>query len=649
MKDRILIKRNVLEITGELCGDAAAYAAKLFNQFGIVVDKPKYLSAANLETVAAFYGTEIPEGFYKNPQHTGYFNAGELLVEQLVSYFTVAICGEQSLNEEVFTRKTVFNKALPDYEEGKEVKIRYYRMLSSDECDRMLAEIASDYCRYTRPWALEEKEEFKWMYLNGYYRDEVLKCKDNAIEMYLDCRDRAFALMLDKKDVVKMSVAQFGERGRLALTDYDRAVFSLAVSCARDCPLSKKQAKYFNSLVKNVGLSVAKATNEASAYKQALTKLNAGDVLGAARVFADNGAMLERNVVFLLSRSNEAEARQIADMLKCDNPIVLIQLLYGLDADDERTKRVFSFTHDRRYKTHEETDYEFKYRKSLLKPEIRAVLKSALNDKIGQYYSGQPSLGKIYVSEQFKKVALPLNTSASGMGLDVLPTGSRLPLRGEYLRTFCYWKDAFDIDASVIFLKANGDTNTLYWGNYAKKEFGKSVLCSGDDRSENGAEYCDFKIDEVTKLGYEYAIFCLNGYNSTLDEGEIYCGYQDKANLKTRAWSPKNIEFKIRVKGKTRFYMGFAFDMVKRETVVLNRLQNSFNRVIDEEAVKNVRNLLSRGYLDTFNAYRLLSLRGTLVDKPEDAETVFDADYLPSEGQTVIRPHETEKLVALMK
>ena len=75
MKDRILIKRGVLEISGESSQDAAAYSAKLFNQFGIVVDRPKYLSAANLQTVSAFYGTAIPEGFYKNPQHLQGFPA----------------------------------------------------------------------------------------------------------------------------------------------------------------------------------------------------------------------------------------------------------------------------------------------------------------------------------------------------------------------------------------------------------------------------------------------------------------------------------------------------------------------------------------------------------------------------------------------
>ena len=293
--------------------------------------------------------------------------------------------------------------------------------------------------------------------------------------------------MLDKKDIVKMSVDKFGERKTLDFSDDDKTLFALAAECARDCPLTKKQAKYYNSVVKNAGIRVPKANNNASAYKRALKLLKSGDVLGAAQVFAASGSLLERNIVFLLSRCNACQAQAVADMLKADNPIVLIQLLYGINADDGKSKRTFSFVNNRLYKSHEETDFEFACRKSVLSSEVREILKRTLYGKIRECYSNMPTLGNIYISEAFRRVALPLNTSASGSGLDVLPSGSRLPIRGEYLRTFCYWNKAFDIDASVIFLKENGENACLFWGNYSEKQFGNSVLCSGDDRSATGA------------------------------------------------------------------------------------------------------------------------------------------------------------------
>ncbi|MCM1043860.1 MAG: hypothetical protein NC350_06650, partial [Corallococcus sp.] len=126
MKDKILIKRNVLRITDVQDGNGAAYAAQLLNRFGVAVDKPKYLTAENLAAVSEFYGKEIPSGFYKHPQHTKYFTCEQLLVEQLISYITVELGGERSLDPEVFTRKPAFLKVLPDYREGDDVKLRFY-------------------------------------------------------------------------------------------------------------------------------------------------------------------------------------------------------------------------------------------------------------------------------------------------------------------------------------------------------------------------------------------------------------------------------------------------------------------------------------------------------------------------------------------
>lgn len=650
MKDKILIKRNVLRISDKQDENAAIYAAKLFNQFGIVVDKPKYLTSENLKTVAAFYGVNIPDGFYKNPQDAKYFTCKELLIEQLVSYFTIAICGEESLNEEVFTRKPIFNKALPDYEEGKEVKVRYYRMLTNAESCKLLKEITLDLCSYTRKWSTDESAEFKWLCLNGYYKGELLKCKDNAIEMFLEYKHSHFASMLDRKDVVKMSVAKFGERQMLDFSDDDKTLFEIAVKHAYSCPLTRKQAKYFNSVVKNAKLDLAKVSNAGSVYKLALNTLKSGDVVSAARIFAANGSLLERNIVFLLSRANAEQAREIVAMIKCDNPIVLIQLLYGVATDDGKNKRRFTFAHNRLLKTHVETDDELICRKSVLSDEMREILIQALRAKIKEYYSKQPSPGRIYVSEQFKQIALPLNTSATGSGLDVLPTGSRLPIRGKYLRIFCYWSKAFDIDASIIFVKDNGDQECVFWSNYSDKAYDDDVLFSGDARGNEGAEYYDVKIEQMRQRGFKYAIFCLNGYMSPLDSGDIYCGYQDKDNLKTKAWSAKNIEFKMHVKGRTREYIGFAFDLERKETITLNLLLDGNSEVVYLDVTQGIFKYLDERRLETFSVYDLLTMRSEVVDSPETAEIVFDAEYMPAtEEQQVIRPYDIDKLVSLLK
>ena len=559
MRDKILIERRLLEIDNP-SKNAAYLSAKLYNQFGIIVDKPMMLSKNNVETVADFYSAKIPEGFYKNPQDLTYFSTDELIIEQLVSYFQIAMNGEKSLDEEVFKRNEVFAKALPNYSAGKEIKLRKYELISKEEADNKLLSIVNDLCKYTRPWSEMELSEFKWLYLNGFYNEQYLLCRDNAISLFLEYKNEYFAKMLDKKDIVKMSLNKFGYQKKLDFSDDDKTIFALAIKNAKDCALSLSQAKRFNAIIRKVGISIPKSDNSKSPYKKALKLLSQKDVIGAAKTLANSGSLLERNLVFLLSRASFEEGREIVNMVKSDNPIVLIQLLLGIINDDYSKSREFKFYFNKRLKSHTETEKEHQFRKSVLSLGIKNFLIDEFNKKIKSYYESKPSLGKIYIADHFKNVALPLNTSAMGQGLDVLPTGSRLKINAEYVRAFCYWYNAFDIDASVAFIKDKDDISYMYWGNYSKMSFGKSALCSGDCRAKDGAEFCDFRIDELKELGYKYAVFTLNGYGSQLDHGEIYCGYQNKNNLDTAAWDPKNIELKINVKGDSRGYVGFALD-----------------------------------------------------------------------------------------
>ena len=648
MRDKILIERRLLEIDNP-SKNAAYLSAKLYNQFGIIVDKPMMLSKNNVETVADFYSAKIPEGFYKNPQDLTYFSTDELIIEQLVSYFQIAMNGEKSLDEEVFKRNEVFAKALPNYSAGKEIKLRKYELISKEEADNKLLSIVNDLCKYTRPWSEMELSEFKWLYLNGFYNEQYLLCRDNAISLFLEYKNEYFAKMLDKKDIVKMSLNKFGYQKKLDFSDDDKTIFALAIKNAKDCALSLSQAKRFNAIIRKVGISIPKSDNSKSPYKKALKLLSQKDVIGAAKTLANSGSLLERNLVFLLSRASFEEGREIVNMVKSDNPIVLIQLLLGIINDDYSKSREFKFYFNKRLKSHTETEKEHQFRKSVLSLGIKNFLIDEFNKKIKSYYESKPSLGKIYIADHFKNVALPLNTSAMGQGLDVLPTGSRLKINAEYVRAFCYWYNAFDIDASVAFIEDKDDISYMYWGNYSKMSFGKSALCSGDCRAKDGAEFCDFRIDELKELGYKYAVFTLNGYGSQLDHGEIYCGYQNKNNLDTAAWDPKNIELKINVKGDSRGYVGFALDFENNEIVILNQVLVSNRAVVNSDMIKSIDAYLNRNYVTNFNMYKLLSYRGQIVNNKEEADVIFDDNYIAKDGQTVISSFNIEKLISLLK
>ena len=156
-----------------------------------------------------------------------------------------------------------------------------------------------------------------------------------------------------------------------------------------------------------------------------------------------------------------------------------------------------------------------------------------------------------------------------------------MPITTPNIRTFVHWENAFDIDSSVVAYDENGKViTTMNFCNYSGKYFGNDLLFSGDVTSDKGTEYFDLKLEGLKKKGVSKVLFTFHGYCSTLDRGTIYCGYQQKTDLMTKAWDPKNIELKMHVKGEKRAYIGFIVDIDTNEIVVLNLMTDDDSRVV---------------------------------------------------------------------
>jgi hypothetical protein len=508
-------------------------------------------------------------------------------------------------------------------------------------------------------------DEFLILHNAGFYNNQEIKCKDNIFAL-LD-RDITFARFLDKKDVVKLSIQKFGDHADFAsmkkLSGYDRklcagefAEIAAIIPYVKHCPMSKKQAKYFNKIASVCNVKQPKMTNVQSPDRRAMKFMAEGDVVAAAGIYAENGSMFERRLKMLLSRATLAQAVEIISMIKAENPVVLYQLLSTLSADDNKP-RTFTFFSDNKVKTHRETEYEATWRKSKLTAATSKFLADILLEKIKTYYKNLPTVGNVYVADNFYKLGMPTNTSASGKGIDVLPIGSRIPCTGNAIRTFVHWKDAFDIDSSLIVVDRDNNLAVEGWFSYGNRNYGSDILFSGDITGSNGAEYFDIKLDELAAKGYKYVVQTFHGYCSKLDSGEIYAGYQNKDNLKTKAWDPKNIETQFRVQGDSRGCIAFAIDVQNREMVILNQIIDNDERVVRPDGFKTIEKYLQPDYLKV-NIGMIAECRGLLVSDPADADVVFDDTYVQhavehekgtnDAKQTIIRSWELEKLVALV-
>lgn len=642
--EKILISRRYLMIDDSGMLDRkqnqAWMNAYLFANFGILVDRPDLLTMKMVKDISDEYRLNVPKSYFANPQDTKYYTGAELWLEQVVSYFFAYGADESHVR--------LFEKDLPEYMVGLDMKLREFSILDWEGANKVLTDICKDLAGYKRPWSLDEQAEFALLYSEGFYNfddeDFAIKCGDNAVFM-LD-KNARFASFLYKKDLVKFSVSRVGEQKKLMFDVKTLGLIVEAIKYVKDCPMSKKQAKYFNKLRQITGADVKKADNKQSPNRIAVEKAKVGDIVGAAGVFAKNGSLLERNLKFLLSRANPIEAVKILDLLSDKNPIVLYQLMSSIMADGEEA-RTFTFYAKNRIKKHAETDYEARWRKSRLNDATKKLIHDVCLEKIVQHYRAAESLGKVYIDKAFYKVALPVNTSASGKGIDVAPTGTRLPITAPNIRTFVHWEDAFDIDSSIVaYNEKNEVITTMNFCNYSSKYFGNDLLFSGDVTSAKGTEYFDLKLEGLKKRGVHKVLFTFHGYSSTLDKGEIYCGYQQKTDLMTKAWDPKNIELKMHVKGEKRAYIGFIVDLDAMEVVVLNLMTDEDSRVVRGNEGDMIKAYFDESKLE-LNMGLIASLRGEVVETLEEAEVIFADDYKPADGQTVIRSFDIEKLVAI--
>ena len=617
--------------------EGAYLNAFLLSNFGIVVDRPELLTKEMVKDISDVYKLNVPKSYFANPQDTKFYTAEELLVEQCISYF-LAYGAEDS-------HVHIFDKELPEYPVGDEIKIREFRILTPDEAADELTEITKSYAAYKRPWGQDEAVEFLELYKNGYYRftEMPVACGDNAVLMLNENTD--FAQFLFKKDVVKLSISRCGEKKELTMDGATRGLIKAIIPLVKDCPMSKKQAKYFNKLVQITGANVKKASNVMSPNKLALEKLNTGDVIGAAEIFAKNGSLLERNLKFLLSRANPIEAVKVLDMLSDKNPAVLYQLMSTVMADSADA-RTFSFYAKNRIKTHVETDYEARYRKSNLNDATKKLVHDVCFDKIAGHYRASEGLGKVYIDPRFYRVAMPVNTSASGKGIDVHATGTRLPINGTKIRSFVHWENAFDIDSSIVLEHKDKPLDTINFRSYSYTNYNGAARFSGDITGPKGTEYFDLDLESLKLQGVTRVVFTFHGYMSTLNSGEIYCGYQNKENFDTKAWDPKNIELKIHVKGEKRAYVAFAVDLETMEIIVLNLMRDDDSRVVSPKDFEAIEAFMDPAKLE-LNMGLIAEWRGEVVETPEEADVVFMDDYKPTEGQTVIRSFDVEKLNAI--
>ena len=95
-----------------------------------------------------------------------------------------------------------------------------------------------NYCQYTRPFSLDEKEEFLLLYKLGYYNNQKIQCKDNIFNLIEI--DKKYGSLLDRKDIVKYSVLKLKNASFKKLSSEEKKtllIIKKVIPLASECPM----------------------------------------------------------------------------------------------------------------------------------------------------------------------------------------------------------------------------------------------------------------------------------------------------------------------------------------------------------------------------------------------------------------------------
>ncbi|MBP5224071.1 MAG: TerD family protein, partial [Lachnospiraceae bacterium] len=349
-----------------------------------------------------------------------------------------------------------------------------------------------------------------------------------------------------------------------------------------------------------------------------------------------------------------ASADAVAACMKDSGSVLQLQLLTQYETYEAFGNRTFTFTHLELLRSHTETDEEKGRRRSYVPQEKRTELTRALREELAARWKGK--LGKVYVSEELKKTALPVSESSAQGGFGVLPKGTRLPLpEGKKLRAFTYWEKVNDIDLSVIGLDAQNRQHEFSWRTMASNQSG-AITYSGDQTSgyNGGSEFFDIDLPlfRETHPEIRYMIFCNNVYTSGVGFDGCVCtaGYMLRDTEDSgEVFDPKTVLSSYTINCPASYAFLFALDLERNEFVWLNAAVNSSAPVAGDTNVTVLNRLFKA--TDIMSLYDLLVLQASsLTDDPAEADVVAtDKEVEAREDALRIHSYDIDVMLRLIE
>ncbi len=292
------------------------------------------------------------------------------------------------------------------------------------------------------------------------------------------------------------------------------------------------------------------------------------------------------------------------------------------------------------------------------------------NALISQYGQKAP-LGRVYLSEEYKRYMIPFSQRSAGKALKAVTRGSRLPFseRTKAMRAFIWWTNVgegagrnvpgrVDIDLSAVLFDENW--HYMEHVSYTHLRSQKYKACHSGDIVNGGpasgagvSEFLDVDINSVVEYGARYLVYQVYNYTNQkfADLPNAKFGWMSREDVDSgEIYEPGTVEQRMDLATKSTVCVPVIFDCIKREMIWCD-MNLSLNGCHDHCGGNNVESNLasvaavcySMVHIAKPNLYDLIDLhiraRGLRADDIESADIVFDPD-------SGITPYDTELFMA---
>ena len=684
-KDYLFAKHILVSEKGE---DANAFETlfAIANMFNIRIKEGQALAERDMiEYISSMVGKVVPEPFYKGfPESVKKLSADELIFDQLVHYTVTYGFGNfseagHSLMEEQFERTA--------FKENADIKDCI--ILSVKDAEEVLKASVNDMFLSTRPLNQSQYDMLSAYIANYGFRPEKCASKNLAIRLLAEKRDVYYVRFLTLSDVTKL-VEEINYRlyqntnvKKLNLKNQDRKLIIKVLDMifagyeedtdttrqyqqVRNCferkavwngllhhihykPKNDKGAEFVKLMRGDGNFSVY------SAFEKAMKLGLTGDAADILKEGKGSGAVL-RNLDYIISRCPDEESvKKVLESISTENVMILIQLLIKYSAAlRSKTLRTFTFTKYEKLKVHPETKEESARRKTFLSKAVSDMLKGFIGKELEKVLKNR--LGKVYIDENMKNYALPVQETASSGGFGVLAKGTRLHIDAfKKLRAFTYWEKVDDIDLSCFGLTDDGKRIEFSWRTMAGHQ-SDAITYSGDQTSgfKGGSEYFDIKLESFKKKypDVKYVVFCNNVF-SRLRFCDCFCkaGYMLRdIEGSGQIFEPKSVASSYIINSDSTFAYLFGIDLEKNDFIWLNMNKDSYAPVAGDS---DLTFLIDYFFVtDVINVKSFFEMMASeIVSDPTQADVVVSDTVNESEipaGCRLIRSYDFEKMTALM-